>query len=111
MPYDLHQPLSSRALYNRGVRLVAALRCFGDEVRPPEVAPVEAEDWSTCRLRGSAKSMAWCCCSQLRVFLKQRALSQRSSSLHMSCPLTPMGANVIVTVEEKQSDGQVRGFC
>jgi len=37
---------------------------------------------------------------------QQRALAQRSSSLHMSCPLTPMGANVIVTVEEKKGDGQ-----
>lgn len=34
---------------------------------------------------------------------------QRSSGLHMSCPLTPMGANVIVTVEENKSDGQVSG--
>jgi hypothetical protein len=110
VPHDLHQPPSSRISYSRGVRLVTALRCCGDEVRPPEVVPVEAEDLSTCRLRGSAKSMPWCCCSQQPVFLKQRALAQRSSSLHMSCPLTPMGANVIVTVEEKKGDGQVRGF-
>jgi len=38
----------------------------------------------------------------------QRTVSHRSAALRMACPLTPMGANIIVTMEDKKGDGQVR---
>ncbi len=42
------------------------------------------------------------------VAIFQRTVSHRCAALRMSCPLTPMGANIIVTMEETKSDGQVR---